>query len=121
MAKSQLSLVPIEALEACADAFADGSRKYGRNSFTTMDIEWSQCIDSLLRHVHAFASGEDVASDSGVSHLGHAMARCAMLIYWQKWSVGTDNRRLVDPPALIEQSSDVLDQMMKTVNSSRSN
>lgn len=91
--KIPLSYMPVEGIEAGALAFKDGAKKYGRNSFKEMhDAKWSECIDSLMRHVQAFNNGENVASDSGVSHLGHIIARASMLEYWMRNKIGIDDR-----------------------------
>lgn len=91
--KVRLSLMPIEGIQAGAKAFEDGAAKYGRGSFRTMkDALWSDCIDSLLRHAHAFSDGENIAADSGVTHLGHIIARASMLQYWLEHDIGTDDR-----------------------------
>lgn len=103
--KRRLSLVPIEAIEACAAAFEDGAQKYGRNSFKHLkDAKWSDCLDSLLRHAHAFNSGIDLTEDSKISHLAGVMARAAMLIYWQKHGIGIDDRVSVSDSTVKKQT-----------------
>lgn len=118
--KRRLSLVPIEAIEACAAAFEDGAQKYGRNSFKNLkDAKWSDCLDSLLRHAHAFNSGIDLTEDSKISHLAGVMARAAMLIYWQKHGIGIDDRVSVSglsDKKQDEQSSQKEEKSLPSVN-----
>jgi len=74
--------VPVQLLEACCAAFHDGSCKYEAWNWLKqgcmVDMR-DTYTGALLRHVHHFVGGEDVARDSGVSHIGHAAACAAIL------------------------------------------
>ena len=89
--KPDLSLLPREFLDEVAKAMMHGEKKYGRYNYTN-GLAWSRVIAACLRHVTAFAAGEDNDSESGVSHLGHAGACILMLVVYFKRSIGTDNR-----------------------------
>lgn len=78
--KPQLSLNPPEALAAMAQAFEYGARKYARNNYKK-GMAWTRLIDAALRHITAFAHGEDIDSESGNGHIAHALACLAMLEY----------------------------------------
>lgn len=81
--KPQLGLVPVEALEAIANAMEYGADKYGRHNYRR-GHRWSRCLDAALRHLYAMAGGEEIDQESGNPHLGHAMASLAMLSYHVK-------------------------------------
>ena len=68
-----------------------GEKKYGRYNYTG-GMAWHRIIAACLRHVTAFASGEDTDRESGVSHLGHAGACVLMLTVYYKRNLGTDTR-----------------------------
>jgi hypothetical protein len=78
--KPQLSLVPVEALEAIASAMAYGAAKYGKNNYK-LGHKWSRCLDAALRHLYALAHGEEIDPESGNTHLSHALASLSMLSY----------------------------------------
>ena len=89
--KIQLSLLTRESLEAEAKAFAYGAKKYGRDNYKK-GMDWSRVLDATLRHLTAFIDGEDHDEESGLNHLAHAKTNLAMLIYYYKNKVGTDDR-----------------------------
>lgn len=78
--KPQLSLVPREAIELIAQVMEFGAKKYSRNNFK-LGHKWSRCLDAALRHLMAFAHGEENDPESGLSHIGHCMASLSMLSY----------------------------------------
>lgn len=89
--KSTLGMIPVEGLRHEAAAFAYGVKKYGRNNYKK-GMEWSRCLDAALRHIYAFASKEDIDTESGNHHLGHARACLSMLLYYIDNKKGTDDR-----------------------------
>lgn len=79
-AKPPISLIPGPALIHLADAFRDGAGKYGPANWRNDPVTTSTYVNAALRHVLAYFDGEDVAEDSGVLHLAHAMGCLAILI-----------------------------------------
>ena len=79
-AKVPLSLVPPSAVIHCAEAFRNGAEKYGPYNWREKDVKASIYVDAALRHIYSWFDGEECAQDSGVHHLGHAMACLAILI-----------------------------------------
>lgn len=79
-AKAQLHLIPLPALEACSGALALGAKKYGERNWANASPGSSTYISAALRHIHAWQSGEDLDPESGLSHLGHAMAGLAIML-----------------------------------------
>lgn len=89
--KPPLSIIPRCALEAEAEAFAYGARKYGRGNYKN-GFDWSRLIDAAMRHIVAFNEGENLDAESGLSHLAHARASLAMLLWHVKNKAGKDDR-----------------------------
>jgi Domain of unknown function (DUF5664) len=89
--KPQLGLIPRAGLEHEARAFAYGAKKYGKNNYKS-GMGYSRLIDATLRHIMAFASGEDLDPESNLLHLGHAKANLSMLLHYIDNKVGTDDR-----------------------------
>lgn len=89
--KAQLDLVPLAAVEGIARALMYGAGKYGKNNYKG-GLEWSRIAAALLRHTFAWLSGEELDKESGLNHLDHMGACVAMLAYYKKHSVGSDDR-----------------------------
>ena len=78
--KLPLHLVPPSASHYLAMALADGAKKYGPYNYRKVDISISTYKSAAERHLSAFWDGEDIAEDSGVHHVAHAMACCALIL-----------------------------------------
>lgn len=79
--KKSLRFSPTAALLHMGAAFEDGAVKYGAANWREKGVASSVYIDAALRHIALyFDGGEQVASDSKVHHLGHAMACLAIIL-----------------------------------------
>lgn len=90
--KIPLELVPPSAVAALAEAFADGAKKYGPYNWRTKTVSSSIYYAALLRHVQAWWDGEDLAEDTGISHLYHALACLAIIVDASSIEKLNDNR-----------------------------
>jgi hypothetical protein len=77
-----------------ARAFADGARKYEPYNWREKTISSSVYYGAAMRHLTAWWDGEDNASDSGLSHLDHALACIGMIIDGGSIGKLNDNRPL---------------------------
>lgn len=89
--KPPLGLISRTALEEEAKVMAFGVAKYGTHQWRG-GMDFSRLMDACLRHVYAFADGEDLDKETGLSHLAHARCCLAFLLEYQGKSVGTDDR-----------------------------
>lgn len=78
--KVPLHLVPPSAKHYLAQALEDGARKYGPYNWRDEPISISTYKAAMERHMDAFWDGEDLAPDSGIHHVAHAMACCALIL-----------------------------------------
>jgi hypothetical protein len=78
--KIPLHLVPPSARHFLALAFEDGARKYGPYNWRDTGVSVSTYYGAAGRHLDAFFDGENIAADSKVHHLAHAMACCAIML-----------------------------------------
>lgn len=78
--KLPIHLAPPSAMHALAEAFADGAKKYGPYNWRDKRVSSTVYYAAALRHMMAWYDGEEIAEDSGVAHLHHAMACLAILI-----------------------------------------
>lgn len=89
--KADLGLIPIEALEECAKAFMYGEKKYHRYNFTK-GISVNRLMAAALRHINQSIWESEMDSESGDSHLGHALASLSMAAYMIKNRPDLDDR-----------------------------
>lgn len=80
------------ALAHCAMAMMDGARKYGAYNWRDKPVLATIYVDAALRHLLAWYEGEEMAEDSGVHHLGHAMACCSILLDAMAYDALVDDR-----------------------------
>jgi hypothetical protein len=78
--KTPLELVPPVAKAKLAEALADGARKYGAYNWREKAVSNMVYLGAAQRHIDAYLDGEEVAEDSGVHHLAHAMACFAIVL-----------------------------------------
>ena len=90
--KPSMSCVPPTALLHLAHAMMDGEQKYGRMNWREHTVSSSVYYDAAMRHLMAWFDGETYAPDSGVHHLGHVMACCAILLDGEALNVLNDDR-----------------------------
>ena len=95
--KVDFSLLTRAMLEPMTRALMYGERKYSRGNFRT-GFENTRLTSAALRHIFAYLDREEHDPESGVSHLGHAMAALAMLLDNNAEGVSTDVRyKKADP------------------------
>lgn len=79
--KVSLTKLPAVAVLHASHAMMDGARKYGPYNWREKEVSAAIYIDAAKRHLDAwFDSREETAPDSGVHHLGHAIACCAIIL-----------------------------------------
>nr|DAU76344.1 MAG TPA: hypothetical protein [Caudoviricetes sp.] len=102
LTKPSLSAVPPIAMFHLGKAMSDGMRKYGKMNYREKKVSSSIYYDAALRHLMAWYDGEQIASDSGVHHLGHAMACMAILLDAEALGQLNDDRPTPGPlPAFL--------------------
>ncbi len=78
--KPALHLIPLNAKIVLAQAMKNGAEKYGPFNWRKLDIQASAYIGAAQRHIDLWWDcREENAKDSGIHHLGHAMATLAIL------------------------------------------
>lgn len=100
-----LHLIPSPALAHVAQALMDGARKYGPYNWRVEGVSAVSYLSATMRHVRDYLDGEECADDSGVHHLGHAMACLAILL--DAIEVGN----LVDDRPLPAPTSEIFERM----------
>jgi hypothetical protein len=92
MHKPPLHLIPPSFKIHVAMAMKNGAQKYGPYNWRDEKVSASIYISAMERHIDAWLDGEENAKDSGVHHLAHAAACCAILIDAQEQGQLVDDR-----------------------------
>jgi 8-oxo-dGTP pyrophosphatase MutT (NUDIX family) len=102
--KLPLHLWPPSATALGCLGFLDGALKYGRSNWRPTGARASIYVGAALRHLQAWYEGEDNALDSGIPHLGHALACLAIIVDAQAAGKLVDDRQYPGGyAALVEQ------------------
>lgn len=78
--KPSLSAIPPAGMFHLGLAMDNGRNKYGAMNWREKKVSSSIYYDAALRHLLSWYDGEDYAEDSGVHHLGHAMACLSIVL-----------------------------------------
>ena len=78
--KTPLHLLPASALRPIAEALRYGAQRYGLWNWRKTKVCATTYHGALLRHITAWGSGEDLDPDSGLPHLGLAMANLCIIL-----------------------------------------
>ena len=91
--KPRLDLIPLTALTYMALGLQEGARKYGSASWREVEsVDLAQYVAATMRHLMAYADGEDVDPESGNPHIAHAMASLAIMVDLIESGTGADTR-----------------------------
>jgi Domain of unknown function (DUF5664) len=90
--KPDLSVVPPAGVLHLASAMMDGAHKYGPFNWRGNAVLSRIYVAAAMRHLMQYLDGEDIDPTSGVHHLGHAMACCAIVLDARETGNLSDNR-----------------------------
>ena len=91
--KVPMHLWPETATALGSMALLDGGLKYGIANYRAAGVRASIYVAALKRHMAAwYDAGEECAEDSGVDHLGHALACLAIIVDAREAGVLVDDR-----------------------------
>jgi hypothetical protein len=89
--KPDLSLISLDLMEELAKVREFGTRKYSRNDWKK-GFKVTRSCAAALRHIFQFLNGETVDPESGLLHLGHAVASLEHAIYDMRRHPENDDR-----------------------------
>lgn len=75
--KRDFTLLPWRSVGLVVDVLAHGAAKYGRENWRAVEAGERRYLAAAFRHLAAYAEGERIDSDSGLSHIAHAA--CCLL------------------------------------------
>lgn len=77
--KNRLDLLDVEWMEEVGQVLTFGARKYDAHNWRK-GMQFSRLIAACMRHLFAFARGENNDPETGMSHLAHAS--CCLMFLW---------------------------------------
>lgn len=89
--KLRFDLLPAHALEEVAAIYTYGANKYEPWNWAK-GLAWSRVFAALMRHLWAWARGEDRDPESKMRHLAHAAWGCLTLLELSRMDSGEDDR-----------------------------
>lgn len=89
--KPMCELLSSQALVGTATVLTFGAKKYSAHNWR-LGIVWSRLIGSTLRHLFAFAGGEDLDPESGLPHIDHAATNIMFLQEFYRTRKDLDDR-----------------------------
>lgn len=89
--KPRADLLPSAALLEVAKVLNFGATKYADNNWRK-GFSWSRLYGAAMRHILAHKDGENVDSESGLSHLSHAACCLLFLLEHELKGLGNDDR-----------------------------
>lgn len=89
--KLRWGLMSWPALREVVKVLEFGANKYASWNWTK-GLSWSQCFDSLQRHLLAWYEGEDRDPETGLSHMAHVVCNAMFLMHFILFKTGTDDR-----------------------------
>jgi hypothetical protein len=75
----QFAAVPMTVIAEVGVALLEGARKYGRHNYRVAGVRASVYVDAAFGHIVQWWEGEDIDSDSKLSHITKAIASLVVL------------------------------------------
>jgi hypothetical protein len=95
--KPPMDLIPYDSLVEIAKVLGYGEKKYATANWAH-GIKQRRLLSAAMRHIGQFNSGEDVDSETGISHLAHAACNLIFAIWMQKNRPDMDDRWIKSIP-----------------------
>lgn len=96
--KPDMSLLSSIAIEELAKVLSFGKVKYAAHNWRK-GITTSRLIGACLRHIFSYLRGESKDSETGLSHIAHAMCCCMFIIELNVTHPQLDDRHVVEVPS----------------------
>lgn len=78
--KAPLRYVPHALTIGASEAMFIGQGKYGPFNWREQPVSLMTYVEAMQRHLAAYVDGQDLAEDTGVHHIKHVAASCAILL-----------------------------------------
>lgn len=89
--KTKWGLLSWPALKELVAVLEFGAQKYAAWNWSN-GLSWSECFESLQRHLTAWYAGEDKDPETGLSHIAHVFCNAMFLMHFIIFKTGRDDR-----------------------------
>lgn len=89
--KRKWGLLSWAAVSQIVEVLEFGAKKYSAWNWTK-GLSWSECFESMQRHLVAWYSGEDKDPETGLSHMAHVLCNAMFLMHFILFKTGADDR-----------------------------
>ena len=89
--KSRVDLIPSKPLIGVGHVLAFGAKKYKPNNWR-LGLRWSDTLASAMRHLLAFADGEDIDPETKLPHIDQALCQVLFQSEYFHTNTGIDDR-----------------------------
>jgi hypothetical protein len=89
--KPRVDLIPSKPLIGVGHVLAFGAKKYKPNNWR-LGLRWSDTLGSAMRHLLAFADGQDLDPETGLPHIDQALAQVLFQSEYYHTNTGIDDR-----------------------------
>jgi hypothetical protein len=96
--KLRYDLIPADALEELVRVYTQGAAKYAPRNWEK-GFDWMSVYASLMRHLQAWAQGEDRDPETGRLHMSHVEWNAQVLVAFTLRGHGVDDR----PPRTVDE------------------
>lgn len=81
--KQRWDLLPLDAVNEVVKRYTFGAQKYGENNWQTLENGKERYLAALLRHLHAWRSGEKEDEEAdGLTHVSAVAWNALALVYY---------------------------------------
>lgn len=89
--KVRPELLPVGPMLAIAEVLTFGAKKYADHNWRK-GFKWTRLIGAAMRHLFAYARGENKDPETGLSHLAHLGCCVVFLLEHEQRGLGEDDR-----------------------------
>lgn len=82
--KIEWNLISLKELEPMVRVLMFGAKKYSKDNWQKVQDGKTRYYNALMRHLSSYAAGELIDSESGESHLAHALCNLYFLNWFNK-------------------------------------
>lgn len=82
--KIEWDLLSLKELEPMVRVLMFGAKKYAKDNWQKVQDGKTRYYNALMRHLSSYAAGELIDSESGESHLAHALCNLYFLSWFNK-------------------------------------
>lgn len=81
--KARWDLLPLRPLQEVVEVLTAGANEHGKNNWQNLKRAKSRFFSALMRHLVEYREGNKIDTDTGKSHLAHAVCNILFLMWFE--------------------------------------